>query len=115
MSVGNVSFGSVVAVSGKAGKINKVNNRLHPQSRNGNVIMKDVTEHYKHASSYGLMAQSAQKGDKVEIYITGNDVSKVKDKAKGWDTLDGILSNLSSYFNIDKMSVNDVVDKIFSI
>lgn len=115
MSVGNVSFGSVVAVSGKHGKINKVNNKLYTQSRLGNVIMKDVTDHYKHASSYGLLAQSAQKGDKVEIYITGSDVSKVKDKQKGWDTLDGILSNLSSYFSIDKLSVNEVIERIFSI
>ncbi len=115
MSVNGVSFGSVVAVSGKHSKINKINNRLRPQAKMGNVIMKDVTDHYRHASSSGLMAQSAQQGNKVEIYITGKDVEKVKTRQSGWDTLDGILSNLSFYLHVDKMSVSAVVDKIFKV
>lgn len=113
MAVSNVSFGSVVAISGKPGKINKVNNKMYMQSRLGNVMIKDVTSHYKKSSNFGLLAESAQKGDKVEIYITGADVAKVKDKQKSWDTLDGILSNMTTYFNIDKMSINEVVDRIF--
>ena len=113
MSVNGVSFGSVVAVSGKKGKINKVNNKLQYHAKSGQVIMKDVTEHYRHAPSSGLLAQSVQRGDKLEIYITGKDVDKVKSKQSGWDTLDGILSNLSSYIQIDRMSTGDVVDKIF--
>ena len=74
MSVNGVSFGSVVAVSGKHSKINKINNRLRPQAKMGNVIMKDVTEHYRHAPSSGLLAQSVQRGDKLEIYITGKSI-----------------------------------------
>ena len=114
MSVNGVSFGSVVAVSGKKGKINKVNNKLQQQAKAGQVIMKDVTEHYRHAPSSGLLAQSVQRGDKLEIYITCKDVDKVKSKKPGWETLDGILSNLCSYIQIDRMSTGDVIDKIFS-
>ena len=114
MAVNGVSFGSVVAVSGKKNKINKVNSRLQYQAKSGNVIMKDVTEHYRHAPSCGLLAQSVQKGDKLEIYITGKDVDKVKARQSGWDTLDGILSNLSSYIQIDRMPTNEVVEQIFN-
>lgn len=114
MAVNGVSFGSVVAVSGKKNKINKVNSRLQYQAKSGNVIMKDVTEHYRHAPSCGLLAQSVQKGDKLEIYITGKDVDKVKSRQSGWDTLDGILSNLSSYIQIDRMPTNEVVEQIFN-
>ena len=114
MSVNGVSFGSVVAVSGKYGKINKINNRMHSQAKMGKVIMKDVTEHYKHAPSSGLLAQSVQRGDTLEIYITGKDVNKVKTKQSGWDTLDGILSNLSSYIQIDRMPTSEVVEQILN-
>ncbi|MCD7740315.1 MAG: hypothetical protein LUH11_03095 [Candidatus Gastranaerophilales bacterium] len=106
----NISFGSVIAVSGKPQKVNKVSSKLYTQVRLGDIIMKDVTSVYKNASSSGMLAQSAQNGDKVEIYITGNDVDKVKNKALNWDTLGGILSNLSTYFNLQEKE--NTVDKV---
>ena len=112
MSINGISFGSVVAVSGKKSKINKLNNKLKSQALNGNIIMKDVTQHYKHATSSGLMAQAAQRGNSVEIYITGKDVEKIKTRQQGWETLDGILSNLSSYICAEEMSLGDVFEKI---
>ncbi len=112
MQVSNVSFGSVIAVSGKPKKVNKVSSKLYTQSKLGDVIMKDVTSVYQNASSSGMLAQSAQNGDKIEIYITGKDVDKVKNKTADWDTIGGILSNLSVYFNLNETSVDDVVEKI---
>lgn len=112
MAIGNVSFGSVIAVAGKPNKINKINKKLHAYDNN-NLIMKDVTNYYKNASSQGVLAQYAQKGDKIEIYVTGNDVEKVKNKENNWKTIEGILSNLTSYFNTDKMNVSEAISKIF--
>ncbi|MCD7779284.1 MAG: hypothetical protein LUH05_01265 [Candidatus Gastranaerophilales bacterium] len=112
MPVNNVSFGSVIAVSGKPKKVNKVSSRLYTQMQVGDIIMKDVTSVYKNASSEGMLAQSAQRGDKVEIYITGKDVDKVRNQEPEWDTLGGILSNLSTYFNLNRNTVEETVNSI---
>ena len=110
----NVSFGSVVAVSGGAKQIKKLNKKLTILTQNNDhVIMKDVTAHYKNAKSSGSLAQAVQNGDSLEIYISGDDVKKVKQQAKNWDTLDGILSHLSGYCNMRKSSYNDIINKIF--
>lgn len=114
MSINNVSFGSVIAVTGKANKVNKVNKKLHPHAQSGSVIMKDVTNYYKNASSSGVLAQSAQNGDKVEIYITGNDIEKVKNNENDWKTIEGILSNLDSYISLERTHIGEVINKIFS-
>ena len=115
MSVGKISFGSVVAVSGNHNKVEKVNNRLRSNAQKGDIMMKDVTKQYVNAPSSGLIAQAAQKGDRIEIYITGKeDVAKVKNKAPQWDTIDGVLTHLSAYYNINKMSTGDVAYKIFN-
>lgn len=113
MTINNVSFGSVIALSGRPNKINKINKKLHSYAQEGNVIMKDVTNYYQNASSQGVLAQSAQKGDKVEIYITGEDIEKVKNKDNNWKTVEGILSNLTSYFNTDRMNIGEAIAKIF--
>lgn len=113
MTINNVSFGSVIAVSGRPNKINKINKKLNSYAQNGNVIMKDVTDYYQNASSQGVLAQRAQKGDKVEIYITGDDVDKVNNKENSWKTVEGILSNLTSYFSIDKMNISEAIKRIF--
>jgi hypothetical protein len=62
-----------------------------------------------------MIAQAAQKGDRIEIYITGKeDVAKVKSNAPQWDTIDGVLTHLSAYYNINKMSVSDAAFKILN-
>ncbi len=115
MAVGNISFGNVIAVSGKYNKVEKLNRKLRNQTHSGNLMMKDVTKQYIHASSWGVLAQAAQKGDRVEIYITGkDDVDKVKNKTPKWDTIDGILSHLSSYHNLNRLSVGELVNRIIN-
>ncbi len=111
MSISNVSFGSVIAVSGKSNKINKINKKLH--SLDNSIVMKDVTNYYKTASSQGVLAQSAQKGDRIEVYVTGDDIEKVKNEENNWKSVEGILSNLNSYFNVDKMNIGEAISKIF--
>ncbi len=110
----NLSFGRVIAVSGNAGKIKKINKRLLPNANNGDVIMKDVTSHYKNARLSGALAQAVKNGDSVEIYITGDDVKNVRQKQKNWDTLDGILAHMDSYLQVGKITVGEVISKIIS-
>ena len=112
MKANNVSFGRVVAVSGKPKQIKRLNGRLAADAARGRVLMKDVTKNYINASSSGLMARAAQKGDTIEIYITGEDISKVKNREKNWTTIDGILANLEAYYRIGKMSISEIVENI---
>lgn len=114
MPVNNVSFGSVIAVTADRRKIQKINNNLAPHAKNGVIIMKDVTAQYRLGVTNGVLAKAAQQGDVVQIYITGDDVNKVKRKDKEWNTLDGILSHLSTHFSAKKMSAYEAVSKIFS-
>lgn len=111
MKASNVSFGRVVAVTGKDSKIRKINNRLSYKKQSGLVAMRDVTKYYQYAPSAGSLARAAQKGDRVEIYITGEDVKKIN-KDPDWKTMDGILSHLSSYIDLAKVSVGDAVERI---
>jgi len=111
--INNVSFGSVIAVSGKSNKINKVNKRLKSEADKGNVLMKDVTEKYVNSSASMVIAEAAQNGDRVEIYITGDDAKKVRAKHPEYDTIDGILSHMGAYFKIDKLSVGEIISRIF--
>ena len=113
MPISNVSFGSVVAVSGRPKKISTINQRLRNQASNGKVIMKNVTPQYVNASSDGLIAQAAQRGDRVEIYITGEEAEQVRKKAPEFSTIDGILSHMSSYIDVNTCSIGDVINKIF--
>ena len=114
MSIGKISFGSVIAISGKEKRVRRVNQRLRPQTQSGKVMLKDVTRKYMNAAYWGVMAQAAQRGDKVEIYITGTDVQKVKKRDPNWDSIDGILSNLTDYHNVNETPVQDVVDDIIN-
>ena len=82
MAIGSVSFGSVVAVSGKLNNMRKFDSvmKSNCKYKTGNIMQKDVTSHYKNASSTGLMAQSAQRGEPVQIFITGDDLLNVKQR-----------------------------------
>ena len=114
VSINKISFGSVVAVSGKPNKVSRLNNKMGRYIRDGYVMVKDVTSKYEFAPSNGVMAQAAQRGENVSIYITGDDVKKVEQKQKNWDTTDDILTNLCAYFNINKLPFNDAVHKIIN-
>ena len=111
MKTSNVSFGRVIALSGKESKINKINEKLAYKKQAGQLVIRDVTQHYKYAPSTGMLAKAAQRGDKVEIYITGEDVNKVGKDAE-WKNIDGILSHLSSYYDAAKMSIREAVEKV---
>lgn len=112
MQVSPVSFGKVIAVSGKPRKINSFNNSIYRQILTGKILVQDVTEHYINAPSEGVMAHSAQSGNIIEVLITDKDVRRVRNKVLGWETTDKILSNLSGYFNLNKVSKGTVLSKL---
>lgn len=114
MKTSEVSFGRVVAVYAKPKKMTKVNKKLFPQTKTGKVMIKDITSMYKHVSSAGEMAQAAQRGDSIELYITGDDVSKVVQKQSGWKSIKEILGNIDEYFDASQMFVSDIVDNILA-
>ncbi len=111
MKVSNVSFGKVIAVSGKESKMKRVKEKLASKALPGTVIVRDVTEKYRYAPLTGSLAMAAQKGDRVEIFVTGDDVKKFN-KVEGWKTMDDVLSNLSAYYELAKMSISEAVDSI---
>ncbi|MBQ8886804.1 MAG: hypothetical protein IJY61_03795 [Candidatus Gastranaerophilales bacterium] len=110
MTIGNVSFGRVVAVTGSYKKAGKLQNRMKQQLKQEKVIAYDVTDKYRYASTGGVLANSANKGECSLVYVTGKDVKKVKNKEAGWDTLDGILSHMSQHIDLNKESTNRAVD-----
>lgn len=112
MRTANVSFGKVTAVSGRVSKVNKLNSRLEQKLKNGRVIMRDVTHIYKNAPAGYAIADAAANGHKVEVYITGEDVKKIKNKEPGWNTLESVLSQITSYFSLSGVSINEAVQKI---
>ncbi len=113
MSIEPILFGRVVGITGKQRKIDAINKKLRDSSLKDEVIIKDVTSHYKNKETTGEISQSVKKGLSASIYITGDDVSKIKKREKNWRTIDGILSHLNEYYDIKSFSVNQVIDKIF--
>ena len=111
MKAASVSFGKVIAVSGKDAKIKKMNSKLANVIDSKHVIVRDYTSFYQNAPSAGSLAQAAQRGDKIEIYVTGGDVKKMG-KFPDWKTPEGVLSHLSSCYDLAKTSINEVVEKI---
>ena len=76
MTIGNVSFGRVVAVTGSYKKAGKLQNRMKQQLKQEKVIAYDVTDKYRYASTGGVLANSANKGECSLVYVTGKDVKK---------------------------------------
>lgn len=112
MKTANISFGKVTAVSGRPSKVDKLNNRLEQRVRNGRLIKRDVTHIYKNAPSGYEIADAAAMGHKVEIYVTGEDVKKIKNRESGWNTLESVLSQITSYFSLSGTSIDQAVEKI---
>lgn len=108
MSINNISFGRVIAISGKPKKIERLNDSLKPYKQAEKVIVRDVTHIYKDAYGDGLMTQAASRGEKVSVYITGEDIPKLKQMK----SMNGILSNLQAYYNLGTMSVREAIEKI---
>lgn len=111
MKTSNVSFGRVVALSGKDTKMKRVKEKLMSKAQSGTVIVRDVTENYRYAPLTGSLAIAAQRGEKIDVYITGDDAKKFN-KVEGWKTMNDVLSNLSAYYELAKMSISEAVDAI---
>lgn len=111
MKTSSISFGKVIAVSGKNSKVKRINDRLESRKKNGLVVMRDVTNHYRTAPSGYSLADAARKGDRIEIYITGDDIKKMN-KDNSWKTIDGVLSHISSYCDLAQVTVNEAIEKI---
>ena len=114
MNTARVSFGNVTAVSGTPSRIKHLNNSLKEDVKNGKVIVRDVTKRYMNLASNGQLANAAQNGDKIQVYITGRDVKKVKSSLPEWDTIEGILSHITSHIEMNRKSVGEVKNSLFT-
>lgn len=114
VNASDVSFGRVLAIYAKPKKMNQINKKLSPYVDNGKVMIKNVTSFYKHASTSGEMAQAAQRGEVVDIFITGDDINKIKKQQSGWRSMRDILVNIEDCINAGSMYISDVVSKILN-
>ncbi len=114
MKISNVSFGNVVAVSGKVRKINGINSKLRSKKINGDVLIQDITSKYMNSSA-GKFSDEAKKGNCVYIYITGDDISKVKNHDTDYGNVEAIISKMKDYFNLNNTSVQEAIKRIFLI
>lgn len=112
MEVSSTSFGRVIAVSGQPKKIQKITKKLTSEINSGNVMVKNITSFYKYSPSTGEMAQAAKKGETIDLFISGEDVAKIKQKKEGWINITDILSHLQDHINAANMSITEVVDTI---
>lgn len=113
MPVGNVSFGRVIALTGKPQAVDRMNRRLKPLVNSGKVLSYNVTDKYKNQlSTTGSISAAVGRGEEAYVYVTGYDVHKVKEKQKGWDSLYNILGNMSQYINLNETRVNKAFDMI---
>ena len=113
MPVDNVSFGRVVAVTGKPRDIGRVNKRLKPYIKDEKILSYNVTEQYKYQpSTAGSISAAVSRGEEAYVYVTRADVKKVKEKQKGWDTIYNILSNMSDYVNLNQTRTNKALNVI---
>ena len=105
MQVGNVSFGNVVAVAGKTRNMKKFSDVMynHPEYKKGNVLQFDISDDYRYAARNGLIAQAAQRGERVEIYVTGEDKQNFS-SMKG-----SIMDQLTKFVSVDKFTPEEAV------
>ena len=107
MQVSKVSFGSLVAVSGKAKKMKNIDKML-----SSSAMIKDVTSTFQISFPSGTLAQAARRGYKVKLYITGNERKFIENKKKGWKTLSNLLENIEDYFDANKTSISQISEAI---
>ncbi len=112
MEVSSPSFGRVIAVSGQSRKIQKITKKLTAEINSGNLMVKNITSFYKYSPSSGEMAQAARKGEIIDLFISGEDVAKIKQKQEGWINISDILSHMQDHINAANMSIAEIVDTI---
>ena len=113
MPVGNVSFGRVIAVTGKGRDVQRVNKRLKSYVNDGKILAYNVTDQYKHQlSTTGAISAAVGRGEEAYVYVTRDDVKKIKEKQNGWTSIHGILSNMSHYINLNETRVSKALNEI---
>jgi hypothetical protein len=117
VTVGKVSFGQVIAVTADEKKSKRLRWRLNAKIENYEVMHKDATSYFRNSISSYALGNAAKHDNKVDIYITGDELHKVRNHEKpDWDSLEGILSHMGKYFMIDRKasSESDVYNYIVS-
>lgn len=112
MQVSKVSFGKVIAASGKEKKMKKITQKLDAKMKSREIIVRDVTGIYKNTLSGGEMAKAAQRGDVIDLFVSGKDAEKMRKKEPGWSSINEVLSHLEDYININDMSIGDVISRV---
>lgn len=105
MSVSSVSFGKVIAVSGKRKKTQYLR---YEMAKMPNVTVLDATHYYMTSATDGLLHKAAKRYDAVDIYVTGEDNKSLINKEEGWQDLSDVLSHIDKYFNLRTTSTNIV-------
>jgi len=108
MHIMPVSFGKVIAVTGKAAKIKSLNRKVD----NKGVLRMDITSGYKQAMTNGLLGQAAKRGEKVEVYITGDDRYNLNRSITRDDYIMFLSANLTACYSTDILSVKKIASKI---
>lgn len=112
MQVQNVSFGKVFAVTGTKEQTNLLKYKMIQPIKKGNVMLFDVTQNFVSSHSEGVLGTAVRNGDTAIVYVTGNDVKKVKNLENGWQNLDGVLSHISEHINLKKVNVGKAVNML---
>ena len=104
MRVAGVSFGNIVAVYGPKKKMDKIDKKMSDKA-----MIKDVTSKYQYSMPTGLLAQAAQQGNSVKLYITGQERKFIEHGAEGWTKLNDVLENIQDYYDANKGSIAQVI------
>ena len=107
-----VSFAKIIAVSAKPKKMSKLHKKAEPHCKTGQLIVKDVTDVYDNAASNGIMAQAVQRGEEIDLFVTGSDVQKMKNKLQGWKTMNELVAKIDSYIDGNRKSSKEIVQDI---
>ena len=107
MQVSKVSFGTLVAVSGTPKKMKNIDKKISAAA-----MIKDVTSTFQNSFPTGMLAQAAQSGNKVKLYITGEERNLIENKKPGWQTPNNLLENIQDYIDANKISISEVVNYI---
>ena len=105
MKVSPVSFGQVIAVSGKPKKIQQLRDEI---GNTANIARVDFTNYYKNTYSNGLIGMAARNNHAIDLYITGDDYSNFTKKRTGWQTMNEVSCQLDKYYDLTKTSVSAV-------
>lgn len=111
MLVQKVSFGNIIAIYGRDKKVNKIKRKFLEMATSNEFKIRNVTNEYVKGGSSGVLAQAAQRGDTIEIFVTGKeDLEKTKDIASK-----DLLSHASKPpFDANKLSIGDILSNIFN-